>query len=118
MSRATDLRCVPIFCVNVSTYNSRRGTDLLAPSFIVTKILEYGPVASGDSEIGQEGVALRIFDQMQDARKEVALGLRAADINDACVPEFVIKEPQDAITRIVVQRVESFVNHHQTRLVQ
>ena len=29
-----------------------------------------------------------------------------------------IKEPEDAITCVVVQRVESFVNHHQTRLVQ
>ena len=77
-----------------------------------------GPVALGDSEIGQEAPALGIFDQMQNARKEVALGLGAADIDDRCVLKFVIKEPQDAITRVVVQRVESFVDHHQTRLVQ
>ena len=55
---------------------------------------------------------------MQNPRKEVALGLGAADIDDACLLEFVIKEPEDAITRVVVQRVESFVNHYQTRLVQ
>ena len=55
---------------------------------------------------------------MQNARKELALGLRAADIDDACVLEFVSKQPQEAITRVVVQRVESFVNHYQTRLVQ
>ena len=43
---------------------------------------------------------------MQNARKEVALGLGAADIDDSCVLKFVIKEPQDAITCVVVQRVE------------
>ena len=59
-----------------------------------------------------------IFDQMQNAWKEVALGFRAADVDDACVLEFVIKEPQDAITRVVIQRVQSFVNDYQTRLVQ
>jgi hypothetical protein len=48
---------------------------------------------------------------MQNACKEVALGLGAADIEDACLLELVIKELQDAITRVVVQRVESFVNH-------
>ena len=46
---------------------------------------------------------------MQNPRKEVGLG--AADIDDACLLEFVIKEPKDAITRVVVERVESFVNH-------
>jgi len=48
---------------------------------------------------------------MQNACKEVALCLGAADIDDACLLELVIKELQDAITRVVVQRVESFVNH-------
>jgi len=55
---------------------------------------------------------------MQNAYKEVALGLGAADIDDASLLEFVIEEPKDAITRVVVQRVESFVNHYQMRLVQ
>jgi len=48
---------------------------------------------------------------MQNACKVVALCLGAADIDDACLLELVIKELQDAITRVVVQRVESFVNH-------
>ena len=48
----------------------------------------------------------------------MALGFGAADIDNTCVLEFVIKEPEDAITRVVVQRVESFVNDHQTGLVQ
>jgi hypothetical protein len=34
-----------------------------------------GPVALGDPEIGQEAPTLGIFDQMQNAREEVALGL-------------------------------------------
>jgi hypothetical protein len=37
---------------------------------------------SSDSEIGQEAAALGIFDQMQNARKEVALGLGAADVDE------------------------------------
>ena len=48
-----------------------------------------------------------IFDQMQNARKEAALGLGAADIDDACMSEFVSKEPKQAITRVLVQRVDS-----------
>jgi len=48
-----------------------------------------------------------IFDQMQNARKEAALGLGAADIDDACISEFVSKEPKQAITRVLVQRVDS-----------
>ena len=55
---------------------------------------------------------------MQNAREEVALGFGAADIDDSCILQFVIEEAQDAITRVVVQRVESFVDHHQTRFVQ
>ena len=56
-------------------------------------LLRMGPVALGDPEIGQEAPALGIFDQMQNAREEVALGFGAADIDDTCVLEFVIKEP-------------------------
>ena len=55
---------------------------------------------------------------MQNARKELALSFGAPDIDDACILEFVTKEPKQAITRVVIQRVESFVNHYQTRLVQ
>ena len=44
--------------------------------------------------------------------------MRAANIDDSCVLKFVIKEPQDAIARVVVQRVQSFVDHHQTRFLQ
>ena len=56
-------------------------------------LLRMGPVALGDPEIGQEAPALGIFDQMQNAREEVAFGFGAADIDDTCVLEFVIKEP-------------------------
>ena len=53
---------------------------------------------------------------MQNARKEVALGLGAlmtlASLSSS------LEKPQDAIRRVVVQRVESFVNHQQMRLVQ
>jgi Bacterial regulatory proteins, luxR family len=38
--------------------------------------------------------------------------------DDACILEFVGKQSKQAITRVVVQRVEGFINHYQTRLVQ
>jgi len=55
---------------------------------------------------------------MQNPFEEVVLSLGPADIDNGSILEPIIEEANDALARIVLQRVENFVNHHPARLVQ
>jgi len=55
---------------------------------------------------------------MQDACEEVVLSLGPADVDNGSVLERVLEEANDALARVVVQRVKGFVNNHPARLEQ
>jgi hypothetical protein len=73
--------------------------------------------SESDAEVGQEAPSVWIFDQMQNACEETALILGPADVDNGSVLEAVIEEANEALARVVFQRVEDFVNHHPAGLV-
>ena len=55
---------------------------------------------------------------MKNAREEVALGFWAADVDNGGILESVLAQANDALTRIVIQRLQGFVDNQPARLVQ
>ena len=62
-------------------------------------------VFQSDTKVGYEAPSLRIFDQMQNAVKEVVLSLGSADVDNGGILEPGVKETNDAIARVVVQSI-------------
>lgn len=56
-----------------------------------------------------------IFDQIQNAREELAARLRAADVNDDGILEFLLEEFHSKFTRLFLQCIEGFVGDQKAR---
>src|SRR5208282_1727073 len=74
--------------------------------------------AGNDATVRYEAASVRIFDQMQNAREEVALGFWAAAVDNGGILQLVLAEAHDALTRIVIQCLQGFVDNQPARLVQ
>ena len=55
---------------------------------------------------------------MQNTLEEVVLSLGPADVDNGGILEPGVEEANHALVRVVLQRVEDFVDHHPARLVQ
>ena len=76
------------------------------------------PAAGNDAEVRYEASSVRIFDQMQNALEEVTLSLGPADVDNGGILEPVLAEANHALMRIVLQRIQGFVDHHPAGLAQ
>jgi len=74
--------------------------------------------AGGDAAARFEHAALRILDQMQNAREEAIATLRTADVDDGGIGERVVEQRHDALVSVVIQCIQGFVDHDPTRLVE
>src|SRR5271166_1057400 len=74
--------------------------------------------AGNGAGVGYEASSVWVFDQMQNALEELALSFWAADVDYGCIPELVPAETNDALTRIVIQRLQGFVDNQPARLMQ
>jgi hypothetical protein len=79
--------------------------------------VELRPLALTLLRVRDETNSTRIFNQVQNTIEEGVLGLGSADIDNGRLLERAVKNADDAIPRVVIQRVEDFVNDHPARLV-
>jgi hypothetical protein len=58
---------------------------------------------------GSQALPLRIFDQVQDTREKSSSCIRAADIDDRRVRQFLAKNIKDQAARVLVEVINRFI---------